>query len=88
VLVGRSHVRIRIRYEGCRFHRVTAPEALIAKLTKGGVHGSDVLVSAVPSQVKGPCSQCGKTAWRADVLWPDPSAEGWRRSHSVANRER
>lgn len=44
-LVGRSHVRIRIRCDACRFHRVTTPEALIAKLTKDGVHGSDVELS-------------------------------------------
>ena len=85
-LVGRSHVRVRVRCESCRFHRVTTPEAMIAKLTKDGVHGSDVLVSAVPSHVKGPCGQCGKTVWRADVLWPDPQSEGWRRTHAAPDR--
>jgi hypothetical protein len=79
-LLGRAHVRVRICCGGCGFYRVTTPEALIRKI--GGADAGAVDVDDIPRQVKGPCKHCGKTVWRAQVLWPDPDAWGYR----AANR--
>jgi len=79
-LLGRSHVRIKISCGGCGFHRVTTPEALIRKIggpgAGSGAGATDV--DDIARQVKGPCKHCGKSAWRAQVLWPDPDAWAYR----------
>ena len=78
-LFGRSHVHIRIKCDGCGFFRVATPEALWRRITKDKDPTYGLLVTEVAAQIKGPCSQCKKTNWRVDVLWPNRDSEGIRR---------
>ena len=78
-LLGRSHVRVRIKCGGCGFFRVAPPEAVIAKLTVGDTRGGAVAIGEIAGTIRGPCRRCGKSAWVVDVLWPDPNSEGARR---------
>lgn len=86
-LVGRSHVRLRIRCEQCGFSRVSLPETVIARLSATGAARSAapgaLNVSDVAERIKGPCRQCQKTAWRVDVLWPNPRSDRWRRAQGA-----
>jgi hypothetical protein len=78
-LVGRSHVRLRIKCAGCGFFRVALPEGLIAKLTAAKRMTDGFQVSEIAGSIKGPCRTCKKTAWRVDVIWPDVKSVGYRR---------
>ncbi len=79
-LLGRSHVKIRIKCAGCGFFRVTRVEGLIAKLSATRPMADSLMTSEVPSQITGPCKTCKKSAWRVDVLWPALNSEGQRRT--------
>jgi hypothetical protein len=78
-LFGRSHVRVRVKCDACSFFRVATPEAIYKRATAGKEPMDGLLVTEIAAQIKGPCSQCKKTNWRVDVLWPDPHSEGFRR---------
>ncbi len=80
-LLGQPHVSIRFQCTRCKFHRTALPDQILARLkAKGGTMGDDATVEKLASLAKEPCKSCGKTAWRVDVLWPDPGSEGQRRS--------
>ena len=87
-LLGRAHVRIRIKCEGCGFFRATSVEALIARLSAGRPTAETLMLSQVRGRITGPCKTCRKSAWRVDVLWPDPSSEGYRRSLETKSTHR
>jgi hypothetical protein len=78
-LVGRSHVRLRIKCAACGFFRIALPEAVIAKLSAKGPMPDGFPISDIAGSIKGPCRQCKKTAWRVEVIWPDVKSEGYRR---------
>jgi hypothetical protein len=78
-LVGRSHVRLRIKCAGCGFFRVALPESIVAKLSVPNPMPDGLYVSEVAARIKGPCGQCKRTAWRVDVMWPSPNSEAFRR---------
>ena len=80
-LLGHAHVSIRFQCTRCKFYRTALPDQILAKLkAKGGAAGDDATVEKLASLATEPCKNCGKTAWRVDVLWPDPGGEGQRRS--------
>jgi len=79
-LVGRSHVKLRIKCAGCGFFRVASPEAVIGKLSAETPMPDGLLISQIAALIKGPCGTCRKSAWRVDVLWPDQNTESWRRT--------
>jgi hypothetical protein len=79
-LLGRAHVRIRIKCQGCGFFRAAKVESIIAKLSTGTVRGGDLLTTDIRSRISGPCKTCRKSSWRVDVLWPNVESAGYRRS--------
>jgi len=78
-LFGRSHVSVRVKCGGCGFFRTATPEAVWRRIMAGKSPDDGLLVGDIAAQIKGPCKQCGKSRWAADVLWPNPGSEGWRR---------
>lgn len=78
-LVGRAHVKVRIRCGGCGFSRTAPPESVIARLSKPEPMPGNLYISEIAGRIKGACGQCKKRAWTVDILWPDPRSEGYRR---------
>ncbi|MGH7024164.1 MAG: hypothetical protein ACREEB_11320 [Caulobacteraceae bacterium] len=79
-LLGRSHVKVRIKCGSCGFFRVTSPDTVVAKIRADDKTATDtLLISDIAGRIKGACGQCKKRAWAVDVLWPDPNSEGTRR---------
>lgn len=76
MFVGRENVAIQIRCLGrCKdgIH-VTTVATLIARLQGAKTGGPETPIAKMASAIPGPCSGCGTTLWRVDLLWFDPSA--------------
>lgn len=82
-LLGRAHVRIRIKCDGCGFFRAARVETLIKRFTTDRLRGDTVLTSEVRSKITGPCRTCRTSSWRVDILWPNVESLGYRRSQQA-----
>jgi len=79
-LLGRSHVKVRLKCADCGFVRTTRVEGLIAKLSATRPPTDMLMISEIRSRITGPCKTCRRSAWRVDVLWPALKGEGHRRT--------
>jgi hypothetical protein len=85
-LFGRAGVRIRFRCSGCGSFRVALPEAVAKRMRGDDPQAAEPLVSDIAGGAKQPCRQCGKRAWRVDVLWPTRDTEASRRRAHMTPR--
>jgi len=79
-LVGRPHVRLRVRCRmgACRFFRVFRTEEMIAGLRKRRQGDERTEVAALGAMMTSACPTCGKVSWAAEVLWQRTDSVAWK----------
>lgn len=76
-LRAKSHVRIRMRCDACKWFRLRKVEWMLEVLEVLKPGGSNCRVGEIGARIRGACPACKETKWAASVVWLRTDTANW-----------